>query len=150
MLSAIKQDSNDDLVSKVQAFYSDLTSDSLTQLGELYAQDALFQDPLHQLEGLAAIKHYFAGMLSNCEYCRFEFEEALVDGQQACLPWVMRLRHPKLNGGEEFSVTGLSRLKFAGKVYYHRDYFDVSEMLHDQLPLVGRLSRALKHRAAGL
>ncbi|HDY7901818.1 TPA: nuclear transport factor 2 family protein, partial [Vibrio vulnificus] len=44
-------------------------------------------------------------------------------------------------------VKGVSHLKFeAGKVIYHRDYFDLGEMLYENLPLLGGIIRAIKQR----
>ncbi|HGP4674712.1 TPA: nuclear transport factor 2 family protein, partial [Vibrio cholerae O1] len=38
-------------------------------------------------------------------------------------------------------------LHFAeGKVTYHRDYFDMGEMLYEQLPVLGQVIRAIKRR----
>jgi hypothetical protein len=33
-----------------------------------------------------------------------------------------------------------------GKIYYHRDYFDMGAMLYEHLPLLGRIIQRLKHR----
>jgi hypothetical protein len=46
-------------------------------------------------------------------------------------------------------VQGSSHLKGVGdKVVYHRDYLDLGAMLYEQLPLLGRVIRSLKNRAA--
>ena len=33
-----------------------------------------------------------------------------------------------------------------GKIYYHRDYFDMGAMVYEQLPLLGRIVRKIKQR----
>jgi hypothetical protein len=42
----------------------------------------------------------------------------------------------------------MSYLQFdkAGKVRYHRDYFDLGAMLYEHLPLLGSLVKTIKRR----
>ncbi|MEL7287824.1 MAG: nuclear transport factor 2 family protein, partial [Pseudomonadota bacterium] len=61
--------------------------------------------------------------------------------------WTMDLQHPKLQKGAPISVNGVSHLKFRdGQVIYHRDYFDLGEMLYENLPLLGSVVRTIKQR----
>ena len=49
-------------------------------------------------------------------------------------------------GGEMQVIRGVSHLKFdaAGKVNYHRDYWDAVEELYMKLPVLGMLMRGLR------
>ena len=78
----------------------------------------------------------------------FEIKEVLQDDTQASLFWQMQYRHPKLNKGEIVRVDGMSQLKFHQRIYFHRDYFDLGQMLYEHLPCMGGLIRLLKDRAA--
>ena len=63
------------------------------------------------------------------------------------LTWTMTLEHPKLQKGKTICVNGVSHLKFRdGQVIYHRDYFDLGEMLYENLPLLGSVIKAIKQR----
>ena len=67
------------------------------------------------------------------------------------MTWTMFLNHPKLRG-ETVRVEGASYLRTRnGKVYYHRDYFDLGAMLYEN-PATGSrhpqaqiTSRAMKY-----
>ena len=63
------------------------------------------------------------------------------------MAWTMFLRHPKLRSGETIRVEGASYLKTRnGRIYYHRDYFDMGAMLYEHLPLLGRVVNTIKHK----
>ena len=56
------------------------------------------------------------------------------------------ITHPRLNRGNEFSVAGVSIIKFNDKIYSHRDYFDLGAMLYEQLPLFGSMTKFIKRK----
>ena len=60
----------------------------------------------------------------------------------------MTFRHKSLAGGKTILVSGTTflRLNDDNKVYFHRDYFDLGEMLYEHLPLLGRLLTTIKGR----
>lgn len=58
----------------------------------------------------------------------------------------MLLQHPRLNGGSEFRVAGVSIIKFNDKIYSHRDYFDLGAMLYEQLPIIRTLTKFIKRK----
>lgn len=136
------------IIDSLQQFYRHFDTDSLSKLGSIYDEEIVFIDPLHHLQGLNALHHYFSQMMRNTQSCHFDIERHLVDGNQATLNWTMTFAHPKLSSGRPIQLDGITEIQFADRITYHRDYYDVSAMLHDQLPLIGRLSRALKARLA--
>ncbi|NVK25500.1 MAG: nuclear transport factor 2 family protein [Gammaproteobacteria bacterium] len=129
--------------------YENLATDNLDLLLDLYHQDIYFQDPLHELKGLSQLTEYFDGLYENLITCQFNIHSAVCDGTQASLYWTMTFEHPKLAKGVPVEVDGNSLIKGnADKVTYHRDYYDVGAMLYEQLPLLGRVIRHIKTRAA--
>lgn len=130
--------------------FAALNASNLDQLAELYHPEIEFRDPLHQVQGLAALQAYFAELYANVTELKFEFEGFdEVDDQQGYLRWTLHYRHPRLAAGRLISVAGCSHLRFAGsKVINHRDYFDAGALLYEHLPLFGRLIRWLKGRLA--
>jgi hypothetical protein len=59
----------------------------------------------------------------------------------------MLLNHSKLDAGETIRVDGSSFLKTRhGKIYYHRDYFDLGAMVYENLPILGRIIRSIRLR----
>lgn len=138
----------------VQQIFNALNRDTLALVDDLYAVDVTFIDPLHRVEGRAALREYFAKMYANVSAIRFDFEGETATPDELVLYWTMTYSHPRLNGGKPVSVPGCSRLQFvidpmspdAGRVRLHRDYFDAGALLYEQVPLLGRAVRFLKGR----
>jgi len=84
-------------------------------------------------------------MFKNLENCSFKFHQTLSNGSDIFLAWTMFLNHPRLRSGETIRVEGASFLKTRnGKIYYHRDYFDMGAMLYEHVPLLGRIIQRIK------
>ena len=77
-----------------------------------------------------------------------EDEQTIIEQGQATVIWTMTFSHDRLSSGESISVNGCSHLKFAEKIYYHRDYLDMGQMLYEHLPLFGRIVQFIKKRVA--
>ncbi|MGL5814024.1 MAG: nuclear transport factor 2 family protein [Aeromonas sp.] len=128
--------------------YLQLDRQQLHRLPEIYAEQVVFMDPAHRIEGLAALTRYFASLYQRLDHCRFEIVSQQQQGNEAWLSWIMTFAHPRLAGGKPVRVEGATRLQFDpwGKVCLHRDYFDLGAMLYEQLPLLGPLIRAIRAR----
>ncbi|ELM3717136.1 nuclear transport factor 2 family protein [Aeromonas hydrophila] len=138
----------DESLARFVALYQQLSRDELHRLPEVYANEVVFTDPAHRIEGLAALTDYFAVLYQRLAYSRFVITSQQLQGRQAWLGWTMTFSHPRLRGGAPVTVEGATRLEFdeAGKVCLHRDYFDLGAMLYEQLPLIGPLVRTIKGR----
>ncbi|ASX13020.1 transcriptional regulator [Aeromonas dhakensis] len=138
----------DESLARFVALYQQLNRDELHRLPEVYANEVVFTDPAHRIEGLAALTDYFSALYQRLAYCRFVITSQLQQERQAWLGWTMTFSHPRLRGGAPVTVEGATRLEFdeAGKVCLHRDYFDLGAMLYEQLPLLGAVVRTIKGR----
>ena len=123
-----------------------LNATSLHLLTGLYSEQVVFQDPFRRLEGLPALRRYFAELYRHTTSSAFVFEQEFVGEGSAMLTWTMSVRHPRLRGGRLIHVTGATRLGFHDKIIFHRDYFDAGELIYEHLPLLGPLVRAIKRR----
>lgn len=128
--------------------YQNLTFDNLHRLAEIYTADIHFTDPAHEIIGLNRLTEYFSGLYRNITAPEFRFHHHLRSGDTAYVQWEMDFSHPRLNRGRIISVCGASYLRFADadKVALHRDYFDLGEMLYEQIPLLGRIITTVKRR----
>ncbi|MGC5703510.1 nuclear transport factor 2 family protein [Pseudomonas sp. NFXW11] len=128
--------------------FASLDRHNLARLAQLYSDDIQFTDPLHQVQGLDRLQHYFAELYANVGDLRFEFHGAdTCASNQGYLRWTMSYRHPRLKGGRLIQVAGCSHLHWRdGKVYRHRDYFDAGALLYEHLPLLGTAIAWLKRR----
>ena len=135
------------LISKFEQFYRSVSTHTIEQLDDLYAQDAVLVDPISEHHGLTNIKNYFHSLLANTSKCNCLIEHISATNDDIFLTWKMTIAHPKLNGGSEFVVNGISRLIIDNqKVVYHRDYYDLGEMIYEQVPLLKQVIRTIKRR----
>lgn len=133
-------------LNNLKKFYQDFDIASLGQLRNIYAENVVFKDPVHKIDGLEALETYFARICRNVDDCQFTFEHESVSDKTAFFQWVMEFSHPRLRGGEKISIRGCSLLQFDTKVYFHEDFYDLGAMLYEHIPLVGRLVLWLKTR----
>lgn len=130
---------------KFTSLFNELDKGNLNRLAELYSEDIQFQDPLSAVNGLDDLTQYFAHAYANAISCQFEFSEPVVQESRIAIPWVMHLRHKRINKGQEIQVQGISHLIIRdGKVCYHRDYFDAGQLLYENLPVMGKVIRWVK------
>lgn len=140
-----QQATNNDMLNKVVDVYENLGKNSLGGLTELYTKDVYFEDPAHAIQGITALSDYFDKLFDNVEHCQFRFHNSVCQGDKLFLCWTMTLQHKHLKGGNKIFVEGASLLKVRDdKVYYHRDYFDLGNMLYENIPVLGSLVRQIK------
>jgi len=131
-------------------FYNDFSPASVARFPEFYSDDAWFKDPFNEVRGIAAIQHIFTHMFGQVAEPRFVVTEKVVDANGAMLAWEFCFRVKRWGKGETQLMRGVSHLKFdaAGKVCYHRDYWDTAEELYMKLPAIGTLMRGLRRMLA--
>lgn len=136
---------------RARAFFDHLDRDHLELVNQFYDQDVAFQDPVHQLKGVAAVRSYYAGLYKNVESIRFEYSKALDSGNTVTLAWRMYLKSPSIGGGKEITVDGVSLITFGGKegkAITHRDYFDMGEFVYERIPVLRTVIGFIKKKLA--
>jgi hypothetical protein len=131
-------------------FFHGLSPESVVRFSEFYSADAYFKDPFNEVRGVAAVQHIFTHMFGQVGEPRFIVTEKVVDDGGAMLIWTFTFRPAHRGKGETQVIRGVSHLKFdaAGKVSYHRDYWDAAEELYVKLPVLGLLMRGLRRALA--
>lgn len=135
------------LIERFKKYFRVLHEADLSELRELYAEQVVFKDPVHEMRGLVELEDYFTSVCSDLSECRFEYLDEMVTEQSAYVKWIMHFKHPRL-GKRLISVRGVSHLKFGDKIEYHEDFYDMGAMLYEQLPLLGNVTRWLRLRLA--
>lgn len=131
---------------RFEQLYHSLNKDSIELVKDVYADDIVFIDPFHRIEGMSQYLKYCADMYENVTRCEFQFHDRYVKDGAAVITWTMTFVHPKLNKGEPVTVDGASELKFHDKIYSHKDYFDGGALLYEHVPVLGWAIGALKKR----
>lgn len=140
---------NNDLIESFKLAYSDLSVMDMSRLDEIYAEDLLFKDPIHEIRGLQCMQDYMAELMENVHECRFEFLDQLMSDNAAYIKWNMHYRHNMLSSGKLLTLRGISQIHYSDRVHYHEDVYDVGAMLYEHVPMVGGVTRWLKGRLAG-
>lgn len=133
---------------KLIKMYKELNAENLHLLEDVYSSDIQFIDPAHEINGLDHLKEYFSALYQNVRSIDFEFRDVVKQGSSCYLQWDMAFSHKSFAGGRTILVSGTTFLRVTGegKICYHRDYFDLGEMLYEHLPLLGRLLVYIKRR----
>jgi steroid Delta-isomerase len=139
----------DDRVRAVVRFYESLRPSSVAEIERLYTPDAFFKDPFNEVHGTAAIRRIFVHMFDQVDLPRFVVDSAACEGDTAFIGWTMSFRR-RGRPDHEQTIRGCTALRFdaAGRVSWHRDYWDAAEELYEKLPLLGALMRWLRRRLA--
>jgi|TARA_B110000977_G_scaffold130899_1_gene166823 esterase/lipase superfamily enzyme len=125
--------------------FKDLIRTDWSQLGDIYADDILFRDPVHEIKGLVSLEDYFSNISTNLSECRFEYLDQVTSDNTAYLKWIMHFKHPRL-GPKIIDVRGVSHIRYNEKIEYHEDLYDMGAMLYERLPVLGTVTRFLKSR----
>lgn len=131
-----------EFVSEFKRFYSQFDQQAIEGLGDFYTENVTFIDPLHRVNGLAAVKYYFSEMCSGLQSCRFEFLGETIDDKSIWFKWVMHYQHPKLKQGQALQLNGASYLLLEEtekgvRVRQHEDFYDMGAMVYEHLPVLG-------------
>jgi ketosteroid isomerase-like protein len=131
-------------------FYNNLNANNLASLAALYHPDVIFSDPVHQISGLAALGDYFAHAYARLTESHFSVKSMAASGQTGFVSWQMRIRHPAIAQGNEILVDGCSELRWQedGLIIAHRDYYDLTQMVYQHLPVIGWLTSKVKQQMA--
>jgi len=129
------------------AFFETLTSDSLRRLDELCAPEVRFRDPFNDVIGVARFRQVLAKMFQDVAEPRFEVTDRAFSAQACYLRWTFTYRSPGGRTGRG-RIEGVSEIHLdaAGQVTAHLDHWDAGSQIYEQIPLLGRLVRMIRHR----
>lgn len=138
------------VLSRFRELYKQLAQLNIEQLEDIYHQDIVFVDPVTTHNGLNGVKHYFANLLANTRSCSFIIHN-VIDCQdnstdiQHVVTWTMTLETSGLNRGRPISLDGTSMLRVVDdKIILHRDYYDVGQMVYENVPVLGYFIKRIK------
>jgi limonene-1,2-epoxide hydrolase len=131
-------------------FYNNLSQNNLNSLQQLYATNVEFIDPVHHMLGLEQLQQYFSHAYARLSSCHFDATSKIANESQGCLSWIMTFTHDAIGNGKAISVHGCSVVHWnsEGKIAYHRDYYDLNEMVLEHIPLLGWVTKKIKQKMA--
>lgn len=122
--------------------------DFASRIGDVYADEAFFNDTLKTLHGAAEIGEHFIATAEALEQGTVEFVDLVSSGGDYYFRWVMTVRFKRLARGEDVVTVGMSHVRFdaAGKVVLHQDFWDSTGGLFEHVSGIGWLLRRAKAR----
>jgi hypothetical protein len=136
-------------IEQFKQLYKTFSSETPAQLPKLYHATVTFKDPIHELNGIAALTHYFANFCKPDTQYRFEFTNELVTHDQAFFQWKMHYAHAQLANGKNLQLNGGTLIKFNTHIIYHEDFYDMGAMIYQHIPILGWAVGKINARVAG-
>jgi steroid delta-isomerase len=133
---------------RLVAYYETLTRDTVAKLGDVYSDAAAFKDPFNDVRGIEEVRRVLMHMFDDLTDARFAIREAVAEDKQAFLVWDFTFKVRRWQPEVERRIHGASHVRFdaAGKVDYHRDYWDAGEELYEKLPVFGAVVRWVRRK----
>jgi steroid Delta-isomerase len=105
---------------------------ALDELRPLYAEHMTFEDPVQKVDNIDAFMDLNRRLIRRSRELSFTVDRVVGDDEEMFITWRMRLR-PKV--GPLFELDGVSHLRASGgKVYQHRDYWDLATLFASAVP----------------
>jgi limonene-1,2-epoxide hydrolase len=142
-----------DVIDRFCTVYSDLCQATPEDLASIYSNDVVFIDPIKAHRGLADVKSYFANLLDQAQRCHFDITTIIATQPSQStnithvVNWTMYLKvkkHPS-----EITLKGTTQLSvFNDRIAYHRDYYDLGQMVYEHIPILRFFIKKIKARMA--
>jgi limonene-1,2-epoxide hydrolase len=132
------------ILEKFKNYFSQIDFTNNSVLNEIYSDDIVFKDPIHEIHGIENLKEYFNKLNENLIQGSFHFTDESIVDNKAYLSWEMdlKLKRPKKN----VKASGISVLIMEDKIISQRDYFDAGELFYENIPLLGGIIRSIKKK----
>lgn len=134
------------VLDRFSTMYADICQITLDDLANIYASNVTFVDPITTHHGLDDVQKYFANLLEQAESCQFDISMiAPVSSNSVThiVNWTMNL---KLKQSDKLiTVDGNTQLTVKDDIIvYHKDYYDLGEMVYEHIPLLGFFVKKIK------
>lgn len=133
------------LLEYFKQFYKNLLEADLSKLGEMYADNVIFKDPVHEIRGIVAVEDYFTHTTKNLDSCEFEFLDEIESENAAYYKWHMYFTHPRF-GDHKITVRGVTHIQFDERIYYHEDIYDMGQMVYEHVPVLNFVVKKIKNK----
>lgn len=127
---------------RIGEYFSNLAPETLAQLGEHYAPDVHFLDPINEGRGLADLQAIFEDLFKQLKNVKITVVARSGDQEQGFLRWTMDYTFR----GKSRTLPGTSHFTFDtnGKVASQHDFWDAGFGVYAEFPMLGAALRGIR------
>tara|TARA_R100000027_G_scaffold958_1_gene1102 strand:+ start:12846 stop:13367 length:522 start_codon:yes stop_codon:yes gene_type:complete len=126
----------------VRQFFSEYTRSSIdANIDSVYAENLYFRDAFRQFDNRDAVQAYLVNGLEPLDQAEFQINRIISQNGEYYIDWLMRLDFKKTPKGTWEESIGMTHLRFndAGKVIFHQDYWDPTDIVYRRIPVAKQL-----------
>lgn len=138
-----------EMLNTVEALFTNYSRQNLQEnVTEIYATEVYFRDAFKQFDRAEQIRDYFVHGLSALDAADFQFRRIVRSGGEFYVDWVMRLDFKKTPEGTWEESIGMSHMRFnsEGKIIFHQDYWDPTDIVYKRIPIAKQLINFVKKK----
>lgn len=135
------------MIDRVKTFFSQYNQEGIqANFSSVYADELYFRDAFKQFTKGADIEAYFIHGLEPLNDAQFIFNRVVHDQGEYYIDWLMRLDFKKTPEGTWEESIGMTHLRFnsEGKVIFHQDYWDPTDIVYRRIPIAKQLIAFVK------
>lgn len=137
------------MLKRVEALFNNYTADYLREnVSQVYAERVYFRDAFKHFESAEDIREYLLHGLSALNAAEFDFRRIIRSGDEFYIDWIMRLDFNKTPEGTWEESMGMTHMRFnsEGKVIFHQDYWDPTDIVYQRIPIAKQLINFVKKK----
>jgi len=137
------------MIGRVKSLFGNYDRENLAEnLPLVYAEEVYFRDAFKQFESRGAIVEYMLAGLEPLEDAEFVFNNVARANGEFYFDWTMRLDFKSTPSGTWEESIGVSRMRFnsEGKVIFHQDYWDPTDIVYRRIPIAKQLIGYVKKK----
>lgn len=108
---------------------------------EVYGQEVYFRDAFRQFSNPEDLREYLLHGLEPLAAAEFIFNRVIRSGGEFYIDWTMRLDFKSTPPGTWEESIGMTHVRFnsEGKVIFHQDYWDPTDIVYRRIPIAKQL-----------
>lgn len=133
----------------VRSLFADYSYENLSKnTTKVYANETYFRDAFRQLSSADAIRDYMLAGLAPLEAAEFRFNRVVRSGGEFYIDWTMRLDFKRTPSGTWEESIGMTHMRFneSGRVIFHQDYWDPTDIVYRRIPIARQLIHYVKKK----
>lgn len=135
------------MVQKVKDLFSTYTYANLSEnLSKVYANELYFRDAFKEFSNSEELLEYMLEGLKPLDQAEFVFNRVARVGGDFYFDWTMRLDFKRTPPNTWEESIGVSHMRFSseGKVIFHQDYWDPTDIVYRRIPIAKQLISYVK------